>query len=159
MGSLSTPLNALFAAGGPTGRGSLRILQHFRGNQLVQDVDVYDLLLHGVKGNIARLENGDTVMAPPLGGEITIEGMVRRPAIYELKDEKTLSDALELAGGLLPTATLRHVEVQRVEAHQKETMLSLDVPSDDTSEEVTKQLESFKIQDGDKVPHFPDCPL
>jgi polysaccharide biosynthesis/export protein len=158
VGSLSTPLNALFAAGGPTGRGSLRILKHYRGDQLVQDVDVYDLLLHGVKGNIARLEDGDTVMAPPLGGEITIEGMVRRPAIYELKDEKTLSDALELAGGLLPTATLRHVEVQRVVAHQKETMLSLDVPADDSSEEATKQLESFKIQDGDKVRIFPIAP-
>jgi hypothetical protein len=27
IGSLSTPLNALFAAGGPTGRGSLRIVK------------------------------------------------------------------------------------------------------------------------------------
>lgn len=158
IGSLSTPLNALFAAGGPTGRGSLRILEHYRGNQLVQSVDVYDLLLHGVKGNIARLEDGDTVMAPPLGGEVTIEGMVRRPAIYELKDEKTLSDALELAGGLLPTATLRHVEVQRVVAHQKETMLSLNVPTDDDSEDATKQLEAFKIQDGDKIRIFPIAP-
>ena len=48
VSSLSTPLNALFAAGGPTGRGSLRIVKHYRGNQLVEDVDVYDLLLHGV---------------------------------------------------------------------------------------------------------------
>lgn len=158
VGSLSTPLNALFAAGGPTGRGSLRILQHYRGNQLVQDVDVYDLLLHGVKGNIARLEDGDTVMAPPLGGEMTIEGMVRRPAIYELKDEKSLADALELAGGLLPTATLRHVEVQRVVAHQKETMLNLDIPSDNSSEEVTKRLDAFKVQDGDKIRIFPIAP-
>ncbi len=158
VGSLSTPLNALFAAGGPTGRGSLRILKHYREDQLVQDVDVYDLLLHGVKGNIARLENGDTVMAPPLGGEITIEGMVRRPAIYELNQEKTLSDALALAGGLLPTATLRHVEVQRIVAHEKETMLSLDIPQDDSSEQATLQLESFKIQDGDKVRIFPIAP-
>ena len=62
VSSLSTPLNALFAAGGPTGRGSLRILKHFRGNQLVQEVDVYDLLLHGVKGDMQRLENGDSVL-------------------------------------------------------------------------------------------------
>jgi len=158
IGSLSTPLNALFAAGGPTGQGSLRLLQHYRGNQLVQSVDVYDLLLHGVKGDIARLESGDTVMVPPLGGEVTIEGMVRRPAVYELKDEKSLSDALALAGGLLPTATLRHVEVQRVVAHEKETMLSLNLPQDDGSQEVTKQLDSFKIQDGDKIRIFPIAP-
>jgi protein involved in polysaccharide export with SLBB domain len=158
VGSLSTPLNALFAAGGPTGRGSLRILKQYRGNQLVQDVDVYDLLLHGVKGNIQRLQNGDTVQAPALGPEITIEGMVRRPATYELKDEKTLADALALAGGLLPTATLRHVEVQRVVVHQKQTMLSLDIPPDDSTEEATKQLESFQIEDGDRVRIFPIAP-
>ncbi len=158
IGSLSTPLNALFAAGGPTSRGSLRIVKHFRGNDLVEDVDVYDLLLHGVKGGIQRLENGDTVLVPPLGPEITIEGMVRRPAIYEEKGEKSLADALALAGGLLPGATLRHIEVQRIVAHQKQTMLSLDIPRDDSSTEATQQLESFKIQDGDKVRIFPIAP-
>jgi protein involved in polysaccharide export with SLBB domain len=158
IGSLSTPLNALFAAGGPTGRGSLRILKHYRGNDLVQDVDVYDLLLHGVKGDIERLENGDTVMVPPLGPEITVEGMVRRPAIYEEKDEKSLADALALAGGLLPTATLRHIEVQRVVAHQKQTMLSLDIPPDDSTEAATKQMDDFQIHDGDKIRIFPIAP-
>jgi protein involved in polysaccharide export with SLBB domain len=158
VGSLSTPLNALFAAGGPTGRGSLRILKHYRGNQLVQDVDVYDLLLHGVKGDIQRLENGDTVQVPPLGAEITVEGMVRRPAIYERRDEKSLADVLALAGGLLPTATLRHIEVQRVVAHEKQTMLSLDVPQDDSAESATKQLESFEIKDGDRIRIFPITP-
>jgi protein involved in polysaccharide export with SLBB domain len=158
VGSLSTPLNALFAAGGPTSRGSLRMLKHFRGDQLVQDVDVYDLLLHGVKGDIQRLENGDTVQVPTLGPEITIEGMVRRPAIYERKDEKSLAEVLALSGGLLPTATLRHIEVQRVVAHEKQTMLSLDIPQDDSAEAVTKQLESFPIEDGDRIRIFPIAP-
>ena len=158
IGSLSSPLNALFSAGGPTPRGSLRILKHFRGNQLVQEVDVYDLLLHGVKGDIQRLENGDTVMVPPLGPEITIEGMVRRPAVYEQKEEKSLADAADLAGGLLPSATLRHIEVQRLVAHQKQTMLSLDIPQDDSSGEAIRQLESFQIQDGDKIRIFPIAP-
>jgi len=158
IGSLSTPLNALFAAGGPTSRGSLRIVKHFRGNELVQEVDVYDLLLHGVKGNIARLENGDTVMVPPLGPEITIQGMVRRPAIYEEKDEKSLADALALAGGLLPGATLRHIEVQRLVAHEKQTMLSFDIPQNDTSGDATRRLENFDIQDGDQIRVFPIAP-
>ena len=155
ISSLSTPLNALFAAGGPTTRGSLRIVKHFRGNRLVEDVDVYDLLLHGVKGDIQRLENGDTVLVPPLGPEITIEGMVRRPAIYEEKGEKSLADALDLAGGLLPSATLHHIEVQRLVAHQKQTMLSLDIPQNDSSGDATRKLESFQIQDGDKIRIFP----
>ncbi|MFZ0461988.1 MAG: SLBB domain-containing protein [Candidatus Acidiferrales bacterium] len=158
ISSLSTPLNALFAADGPTSQGSLRILEHNRGNQLIQSVDVYDLLLHGVKTDIQRLENGDTVLVPPIGPEITVEGMVRRPAVYELKNEKSLSDVLTLAGGLLPTATLRHVEVQRVVAHEKRTMLSLDIPPGADSVSITKQFDSFPIQDGDKIRIFPIAP-
>ena len=136
----------------------MRILKHYRGNDLVQDVDVYDLLLHGVKGDMQRLESGDTVMVPPLGPEITIEGMVRRPAIYEQKNEKSLADVIGLAGGLLPTATLQHIEVQRTIAHQKQTMLSLDIPQGDSSGEAAKQLESFQVQDADKIRIFPIAP-
>jgi protein involved in polysaccharide export with SLBB domain len=158
ISSLSTPLNALFAAGGPTQRGSMRILKHYRGTQLVQTVDVYDLLLHGVKTDLARLENGDTVQVPPIGPQVTVEGMVRRPAIYELLDEKTLASVLDLAGGLLPTATLRHIEVQRIVAHDKQTMLSVDIPEVGNAAEVTKTLESFEIHDGDRVRVYPIVP-
>ncbi|HTW31710.1 MAG TPA: SLBB domain-containing protein [Candidatus Sulfotelmatobacter sp.] len=158
ISSLSTPLNALFAAGGPTPQGSLRIVEHYRGDQLVQSVDLYDLLLHGVKAAIAPLQNGDTVMVPPVGPQVSIEGMVRRPAIYELKDEKTLASVIALAGGLLPAATLRHIEVQRLVAHQKQTMLSVDVPETDDDAAVTQKLESFQIQDGDRIRIFPVAP-
>src|SRR6202043_2184920 len=158
ISSLSTPLNALFVAGGPSTRGSLRILNHYRGNQLVQTVDVYDLLLHGVKTNIERLENGDTVQVPPIGPQVTLEGMVRRPAIYELRDEKTLASVLELAGGLLPAATLRHIEVQRLVAHDKQTMLSVDIPEAGNAAEVAKTLEAFEIHDGDRVRIYPIAP-
>jgi protein involved in polysaccharide export with SLBB domain len=155
ISSLSTPLNALFAAGGPTPRGSLRIVKHLRGSQVVQTVDLYDLLLHGVRSDMLRLEDGDSVMVPPIGPQVTVEGMVRRPAIYEVKDETNLAGVLELAGGLLPTATLRHIEVQRTIVHEKQTMLSLDIPASDDDAAATKQLESFKVQDGDRIRVFP----
>ncbi|HEY4816243.1 MAG TPA: SLBB domain-containing protein [Candidatus Acidoferrum sp.] len=158
VSSLSTPLNALFVAGGPTQKGSLRIVKHYRGDQLIEVVDLYDLLLHGVKSNMQRLENGDTVLVPTIGAQVTIEGMVRRPAIYELKDEKNLASVLELAGGLLPTATLRHIEVQRLAAHEKQTMLSFDLPEVDSDLEVTKKLEAFEIHDGDRIRVFPIAP-
>jgi len=158
VSSLSTPLNALFVAGGPTQKGSLRIVKHLRGNQLVEVVDLYDLLLHGVKSDLKRLENGDTVLVPPIGPQVTVDGMVRRPAIYELKDEKNLAAVLELAGGLLPTATLRHIEVQRLVAHEKQTMLSLDLPEVDSDAAVTKKLEAFEIHDGDRIRIFPIAP-
>ena len=155
ISALSTPLNALFAAGGVTGRGSLRTLRHSRGKQLVQEVDAYDLLLHGVRSDLKRLENGDTLLVPPLGPQVTVEGMVRRPGLYELLDEKSLTDVLALAGGILPTAALRHIEVQRVEAHEKRTMLTLDLSSDPDRGALDQKLEAFKIADGDQIHIFP----
>ena len=71
ISSLSTPLNALFAAGGITSRGSLRHLRHSRGRQLVEEVDAYDLLLHGIRGDLKNLENGDTLLVPPVGPQVT----------------------------------------------------------------------------------------
>jgi protein involved in polysaccharide export with SLBB domain len=157
ISSLSTPLNALFAAGGVTPRGSLRALKHYRGKQLVEEVDAYDLLLHGVRSDMRRLENGDTLLVPSLGPLVTVDGMVRRPAIYELHGEISLSDVLDLAGGILPTATLRHIEVQRIEAHEKRTMLTLNLlPTGDADSK--KQLDAFKINDGDEVHIFPIAP-
>ncbi len=158
ISSLSTPLNAVFMAGGPTSRGSLRTLRHYRGNTLVQEVDVYDLLLHGVRNGVERLQSGDTVLVPPLGPEITVEGMVRRPAIYELHGEKDLAEVLELAGGVLSSGTLRHVDVERVQAHESRTMLRLDIPENNNQETVNKALEDFPVQDGDKIKISPILP-
>jgi len=158
ISSLSTPLNALFAAGGVTPRGSLRALKHYRGKELVEEVDAYDLLLHGVQSDPKRLENGDTLMVPPIGSQATVDGMVRRPAIYELRGERSLADVLDLAGGILPTAALGHIEVQRVEAHQKRTMFTLNVSPTADAESITKQLGAYEIRDGDEVHIFPIAP-
>ncbi|HZP17553.1 MAG TPA: SLBB domain-containing protein [Terriglobales bacterium] len=159
ISSLSTPLNALYQAGGPTARGSMRIVKHYRGNQLVENVDLYDLLLHGVQAGMQRLESGDTILVPPVGQQVTIQGMVRRPGIYELAGEKSLADVLELAGGVLPSGTLRHVDLERVEAHQDRTMLRLDIPENNQDAKVTEALEQFQIQDGDRIRISPILPF
>jgi protein involved in polysaccharide export with SLBB domain len=155
ISSLSTALNALVAAGGVTPKGSLRTLKHMRGRQEIEQIDAYDLLLHGVSPDARKLENGDTLMVPPIGPEITVTGMVRRPAVYELNDEKTVAEVFALAGGILPAAALKHVEVQRLEAHEKRTMLSLDLSPDATA---TSEITSFRVQDGDVIHIFPIAP-
>src|SRR5438874_3481345 len=106
-----------------------------------------------------RLESGDTILIPPIGQEITLEGMVRRPAIYELAGEKSLAEALELAGGVLPSGTLRHVDVDRVQAHESRSMLRLDIPEDNSQATVTEALQQFQIQDGDKIKISPILPF
>lgn len=149
VSSLSTPLSALYAAGGPTSRGSLRILKQFRGNQLVREIDLYDFLLKGVRSSNDRLLPGDTILVPPVGPQVTVEGMVRRPAIYELNGETSLNQILNLAGGVLVSASLKQINIERIVAHQRRTMLSLQLP--DNAEEEGKKLAHFHVQDGDDI--------
>jgi protein involved in polysaccharide export with SLBB domain len=149
VSSLSTPLSALYAAGGPTSRGSLRIFRQYRGKQMVREIDLYDFLLRGVRSNVDRLLPGDTIMVPPVGSQITVEGMVHRPAIYELNGEQGLDQVLDLAGGVLVSASLKQINVERIEAHQRRTMLSLQLP--DNAEGVKLKLADFRVQGGDDV--------
>jgi protein involved in polysaccharide export with SLBB domain len=149
VSSLSTPLSALYAAGGPTSRGSLRILRQYRGKQLVREIDLYDFLLRGIRSNVDRLLPGDTILVPPVGSQVSVEGMVHRPAIYELNGEQGLDQVLDLAGGVLVSASLKQVNVERIEAHQRRTMLSLQLP--DNAEGVKQKLADFRIQGGDDI--------
>ena len=158
ISALSTPLNALWAAGGVTDRGSLRLLRHTRGNQVIEDVDVYDLLLRGIRGNLKNFENGDTLVVPPVGPQVSVDGMVRRPAIYELHGETNLAQVLDLAGGILPAAALRHIEIQRLDAHEKRTMSSLNIDETGDPQAVRRQLASFAVRDGDDIHIFPIAP-
>ncbi|HWR36312.1 MAG TPA: SLBB domain-containing protein [Clostridia bacterium] len=151
ISSLSTPLNALYAAGGPTARGSLRTVKHYRGKELIREVDIYNLLLNGVSDEVGRLEAGDTILVPPMGPQVSVAGMVRRPALYELKGETELYEALELAGGVLVAGSLRQIAVERVQAHERRVMLSLDLPEGTDIASLKQALVSFKLQDGDRV--------
>ena len=149
ISSLSTPLNALYAAGGPTSRGSLRTLKHYRGKELVSEIDLYDLLLHGVRSQMDRLLSGDTILVPPVGPQVKVEGMVRRPAIYKLRGPQDVGEVLVLAGGPLVSASLAQIRVDRVEAHQRHTMLSAQIG--DGAKGSDPKLPGLAMQDGDDV--------
>lgn len=166
VSSLSTPLNALYAAGGPTATGSMRVLRHYRGNQLVKEIDLYDFLLRGVRTSTDRLLPGDTLLIPPVGPQVTVNGMVRRPAIYELKGPQSLKETLEMAGGVLVAASLGRVNIERVEPQQRRTMLSVETPPLAQSSLVQTAKDpldvpafaNFSMQDGDAVQVRPILP-
>jgi protein involved in polysaccharide export with SLBB domain len=158
LSSLSSAINVLVAAGGVTERGSLRTIKHYRGKQLIEVVDAYDLLLRGVGLDQKRFESGDSLLVPPVGAQVRIEGMVRRPAVYELRGGMNLEEALDLAGGILPAAALKHVEVERLIAHENRTMISLNLDENATAKDSNSQLSTFRVQDGDRIHIFPIAP-
>jgi len=129
IGSLSTLLNALFASGGPLPQGSLRDIQVRRGGATVTHFDLYDLLLHGDKSKDVRLEPGDVIFIPDVGPQVAVTGSVNTPAIYELRDETSFSQALTLAGGLTNTAAGSRLRVERLYNHTERSMIEVDLAS------------------------------
>jgi protein involved in polysaccharide export with SLBB domain len=115
VSSLSTLVNAVFAAGGPSTRGSMRAIQLKRGSGVVTEFDLYDLLLRGDKSKDAALLPGDVIYFPPAGPLAAVSGNVKNPAIYELKGPASVVTLLDYAGGLTTTAQTKKVTIERIE--------------------------------------------
>jgi protein involved in polysaccharide export with SLBB domain len=158
LSSLSTPLNALYAAGGPTSIGSLRIVRHYRGKQLVREVDLYDFLLNGSRMDDERLEPGDTLLVPPAGPQVAVAGMVKRPASYELKSNSTLAEVLKDAGGATVAAALNHITIERIQPNRERETVTLDLPASSTAEVTQKAIAAFAVKDGDRIRVAPITP-
>jgi protein involved in polysaccharide export with SLBB domain len=159
ISSLATPVSALYAAGGPTAVGSLRTLRHYREKQLVEDVDLYDFLLHGIRNGSARFESGDTLLVPPAGPQIAVFGAVRRPAIYELKaGESTLQSIINEAGGFTAAASLGHITIERIDANRQRETVTLNIASADSPDADRNAIASFGVRDGDRIRVEPVLP-
>ncbi len=131
VSSLSTLVNALFSAGGPSPHGSMRGIQLKRGAKVVAEMDLYDLLLSGDKSKDAALLPGDVIYIPPVGPQAAVGGSVRNAAVFELKGSTSLSQLIDLAGGLSTIAQTRRATLERIENRDKRVVdqLSLDAQS------------------------------
>jgi polysaccharide biosynthesis/export protein len=121
ISSYATVFNALYAVGGPLPRGTLRNVKVLRDNKVVAVVDLYDYLLRGDQTSDVRLRNNDVVFIPPRGKTVSLRGDVRRPAIYELKENENLLALVNYAGGLLSTAYLDHAQIDRIKPFAERT--------------------------------------
>ncbi|MBI5453116.1 MAG: SLBB domain-containing protein [Deltaproteobacteria bacterium] len=115
LSSLSTLVNALFAAGGPSKSGSMREIQVKRGGKDIVSFDLYDLLIKGDKTKDVRLMPEDVIFIPPAGPLAGISGNVRTPAVYELKGDLDVAGLIELAGGLNDIAFKGRCQIERIE--------------------------------------------
>ncbi len=151
VSSLSTVTNALLAAGGPTQLGSLRRVQLKRREQIVAIIDLYDLLLKGDVSADTTLMSGDVIFVPQAGPLVAISGNVKRPAIYELKDIVSLEKALDMAGGLAPSAYSQRIQIER--AVENKELIVLDI-----SDDQLRRGRTVALKDGDVVRIFSILP-
>src|SRR4051812_6275875 len=149
VSSLSTLVNAVFAAGGPSLSGSMRNVQLKRGNKTITELDLYDLLLAGDKSKDAPLMPGDVIYFAAVGPLAAVSGSVNYPAVFELRGDTSLGTLLGYAGGLSTTARSRQITIERISDRKERTVEQVDF-SDDASKR--------PVKDGDLVSVLPILP-
>lgn len=111
--SLASLFHALYSAGGVNDIGSLRTIQVNRAGRKLANVDIYDYLLQGKSSQDIRLEDGDVIVVSPYQNLISLRGKVKRPMVYELKNEETMGELLSYAGGFRGDAYKKALRVIR----------------------------------------------
>lgn len=112
LSALNSAFNALSAAGGPSRIGSVRNIQLIRGNEK-RIIDLYQFMNDPGKQFDFSLQNNDILFVPISKNIITVNGAVKRPMQYELKDQENLQDLIALAGGLTVSARPDYVQLSR----------------------------------------------
>jgi polysaccharide export outer membrane protein len=151
--SMSTVLSALYAAAGPTINGSMRNIRILRRGEQLPYTDLYSYIQNMRKSGDVILMDGDVLFVPPASRRVAIFGDITRPAIYEVKDAETLSDLMQLAGGLRFLAYTKRVHVERIVPFSQRRLYEKEVLQIDLNFESAEALLSSKetLEDGDIV--------
>ncbi|MDE6560841.1 MAG: SLBB domain-containing protein [Muribaculaceae bacterium] len=136
----SNAFHALYNAGGINDIGSVRNIDIVRNGKKISSIDVYDYLFKGKDAGNIRLQEGDVIIVPPYNELVHVEGNVKRPMFYELKNNESLSKLIEYAGGFTGDAYSDVVRVLRLNGLDKELNT---VDKDEYS--------SYYLKDGDVV--------
>ena len=140
LSSFSTVFHALYKAGGVSPIGSLRNIKVVRGGRIVATIDVYDYILQGRSHTDIRLQEGDVILASPYEALVMIQGKIKRPMYYEMKNSESIATLINYAGGFSDDAYASSITVERSNAKER-TICTVD----------EMHYNDFKMKDGDVV--------
>jgi polysaccharide biosynthesis/export protein len=145
ISGLGTITSALYASGGIKPIGSLRKIELKRRGVLVRQLDLYDLLIKGDTTDDEKLLQGDVIFIPPVGATVGVDGEVRRPAIYEIKNEATVADIIGLAGGLTPLADTSKAMLTRIDEQERRVVLPVSLSADGSKREAVHNGDQLRV--------------
>ena len=138
MPALSRVTHALYTAGGITDIGTYRNIKVKRQGQVVGSVDLYDFLVNGDNSSDINLHPNDVVLVGLSEKNIQVRGAVKRPGIYELKNDDLIS-IVNIFGGFSPGADKENVSY---------SSLISEVPSRALN---FTDMKEFNFYDGDNI--------
>jgi protein involved in polysaccharide export with SLBB domain len=140
LSAFSTVFNALYAAGGPSDKGTLRAIQLIRNNKKIAEIDVYDLLINGTANLDVQLQDQDVILVNPYLARVKVMGEVKRPLVFEVTPEDSLEDILRFAGGFTDLAFKDRISISRITGNQRSI-----------SDVYSNQLGLFNLKGGDEI--------
>ena len=138
ISSFSNIFHALYRAGGIGKLGSLRNISLMRNGKKIADVDVYDFILKGKTMDATRLQEGDVIIVPTYDMLVDIQGNVKRPMYYEMKDGETVKTLIEYAGDFTSDAYTKNLRITRQNGKEYQVYTIDDI-----------DYSVFKLMDGD----------
>ncbi|GLR18389.1 capsule polysaccharide transporter [Portibacter lacus] len=138
ISAINNAFNGLIAAGGPTSIGSLRDILLIKKDGNIVNLDFYSFLQNPSASTNAFLEEGDVIVIPVARKIVQINGGVKRPMRYEMKEKEKLTDLINLAGGYRSNANRSLIQLLRYNVGGKEYV--------DVREQ---EIQNFDLKDGD----------
>ncbi len=111
--------NVLYLTGGPSEKGSLRNIHIIRAGKKIAELDFYQFLLKGAIQENIRFQDQDVIFFPFYNKHINLAGAVKRPAVYELKDNESLKDLFAISGGFAENAFQQRIKIYQVGTLQR----------------------------------------
>ena len=159
----STISSSLGYSGGISEIGTLRNIRLIRTNGKTYSFDLYKLLINGDRSDDITIESGDVIVINPAQQFINITGQVKRPAIYEVREDETLDDLINFALGFTQTANKSNISlrvldiksssIKNINVSNQESILS-DVLSVNVNPYVSKDIASVRASGSIKEPGF-----
>jgi protein involved in polysaccharide export with SLBB domain len=111
-----------------------------RNGKRIANVDVYDFILKGKTMDATRLQEGDVIIVPPYEMLVDIQGNVKRPMYYEMKEGETVKTLIEYAGNFTADAYSKNLRITRQNGKEYQVYTVDDI-----------DYSVFKLMDGDVI--------
>ena len=128
-------------AGGFKKQGSFRKIRLIRRDEATSVIDLSLFSKTGDDRYNPNIKLGDRIFVPKAETIVKITGEVPFPGFFQLLQKETLKDLIKFAGGFLPEANSKEIEIQRILENGKYTSILINY----------NQNVDFKLHNGDIV--------
>ena len=143
ISALNTSFQALYNAGGPNEKGSVRNIKVITDG-FESRLDIYRLMVNPNSNADLVISDNTLINIPVAEKVVRIEGAINRPMSYELLNGEGLKELIQFAGGLSSEAYLKTISVRRYDVDKLRVI-------DVQLEPIMKGRSNFELQNGDVI--------